>query len=134
MFSVSVSKAAAARGRNREKESHEHRGLKLFLTFMVLGGKGALKSSFSSAANLIYKVKCSSMRWNHVNIQIICRAAAAGSWRSLRFCLLLLFYSSWTGASSSMSSTPHIHHNQSGWQLNDYKRHLTPLRDVFFLH
>lgn len=55
---MSVSKAsplqaAAAGGRNGEKESHEHRGLKRFLTFRVLGGKIALKFSFSSAANLI---------------------------------------------------------------------------------
>lgn len=59
VFSVSVSKAsplqaAAAGGRNGENESHEHRGSKRFpYIYTPRWEKGALKSSFSSAANLI---------------------------------------------------------------------------------
>lgn len=58
VFSVSGSKAsalqaAAARGRNRENQPHEHGGLKLPLHLWFSVGKGALKSSFGSVANLI---------------------------------------------------------------------------------
>lgn len=50
---ASVLQAAAARGRNRENQPHEHGGLKLPLHLWSSVGKGALKSSFGSVANLI---------------------------------------------------------------------------------